>query len=621
MQNKHTRLRLYKKLLSITWALILVCTMLTVPTPAFADEPIDSSKSAAQNGFYGLDNQNGSSTFDVNEIIDASKASNANNANKANKASEISFSEDDLENAGASYDEQTGILEFDSEVDGVISLPYTYAPDDQDNPNDSDGAEQLKSLSLVGTLANYPSVVAAAESRLGLPYVYGAAGPNSFDCSGLTYWCYLQADRGNIGRADYDQRAKALISWPYAGPNSAAPGDVLWWDGHVAIYVGGGRYIHAPEPGKTVCYSSWNIENSTVLRFSGAGNTGVGPSETPTNVASTLSYTAHIQDVGDQQGWVIAGKNAGTTGASKRLEGIRVITGNQASGIGVSYTSHIQDKGWEADINNSATWKSNGQESGSRGSSKRLEAIKIVLTGANAGNYDIYYQVHAQNYGWLAWAKNGQAAGTAGFGYRLEAIRIVLVAKGSDPNKASGLQAISGTVHPDPYINANALPNLGFSAVAHIENLADQTFTNQSEFIGTTGRSLRVEALNINKLTNIPPNMSGSIEYRTHIQNLGDQGWTKMGSTSGTRGEAKRLEAVNIRLTGQLANSYDVYYRTHVQNIGWTGWSKNGTDSADKSTWSGSAGYSYRMEAIQIAIVDKNIDVPPGAIGRSFYKK
>ncbi|PKM48757.1 MAG: hypothetical protein CVV01_01850, partial [Firmicutes bacterium HGW-Firmicutes-6] len=46
-----------------------------------------------------------------------------------------------------------------------------------------------------------------------------------------------------------------------------------------------------------------------------------------------------------------------------------------------------------------------------------------------AADYDIYYQVHAQNFGWLDWAKNGDSAGTEGFGYRLEAIKIMVVPK------------------------------------------------------------------------------------------------------------------------------------------------------------------------------------------------
>jgi uncharacterized protein YjdB len=78
-------------------------------------------------------------------------------------------------------------------------------------------------------------------------------------------------------------------------------------------------------------------------------------------------------------------------------------------------------------------WVSNGALSGTEGRSLRLEAIQIRLTGTAASQYDIYYRVHAQNFGWMGWAKNGQSAGTAGYSYRLEAIQIVLVPKGTSP--------------------------------------------------------------------------------------------------------------------------------------------------------------------------------------------
>ncbi len=112
----------------------------------------------------------------------------------------------------------------------------------------------------------YSDVVAAAASSEGCPYVWGASGPNDFDCSGLTSWSYLQAGRGWIGRTDYEQKARALASWPYT-EGGAAPGDVLWWPGHVAIYVGGGTYIHAANPSLGVLYSSWDINSALVLRF------------------------------------------------------------------------------------------------------------------------------------------------------------------------------------------------------------------------------------------------------------------------------------------------------------------------------------------------------------------
>jgi len=101
----------------------------------------------------------------------------------------------------------------------------------------------------VGT---YNSVVEAAYSRLGCPYVWAATGPNSFDCSGLTQWCYRQVGI-SIPRVDTSQRAAATSILPVS---EAQPGDILWMWGHVGIYIGGGQYIHAPQPGDVVRIAS-----------------------------------------------------------------------------------------------------------------------------------------------------------------------------------------------------------------------------------------------------------------------------------------------------------------------------------------------------------------------------
>ena len=122
------------------------------------------------------------------------------------------------------------------------------------------------------------------------------------------------------------------------------------------------------------------------------------------------------------------GAVSGTSGESKRLEAIQIKLENQKYSGSIQYTTHIQDIGWEiADENE---WKSNGATSGTSGKSKRLEAIRIRLTGEMAKHYDVYYRVHAQNLGWMGWTKNGLPAGTSGYSYRLEAIQIQLVPKG-----------------------------------------------------------------------------------------------------------------------------------------------------------------------------------------------
>ena len=61
---------------------------------------------------------------------------------------------------------------------------------------------------------------------------------------------------------------------------------------------------------------------------------------------------------------------------------------------------------------------------------KPIEAINIELTGTISKDYDIYYRVHAQDFGWLGWAKNGENAGSQGYAKHVEAIQIQLVKKG-----------------------------------------------------------------------------------------------------------------------------------------------------------------------------------------------
>ena len=116
------------------------------------------------------------------------------------------------------------------------------------------------------------------------------------------------------------------------------------------------------------------------------------------------------------------------------------------------------------------------------------------------------------------------------------------------------------------------------------------------------------------KLNLSNPTYGGSIVYSTHIQNIGWQQEVYDGETSGTTGQSLRLEAIRIRLTGDMEKYFDVYYRVHVQDFGWLGWTKNGEAA-------GSEGYSYRMEAMEIKILPKGSAEAPDTSGRAFYIK
>lgn len=121
----------------------------------------------------------------------------------------------------------------------------------------ANGTASAASSAAPATASNIPangSIVAIAQSQIGAPYVWGGSSPSTgFDCSGFTMWVY--------GQAGYylPHSSNAQAGYGTAVPASAvAAGDLLVWNGHVAIYAGGGQIIHAATSGKPVKYSSYS---------------------------------------------------------------------------------------------------------------------------------------------------------------------------------------------------------------------------------------------------------------------------------------------------------------------------------------------------------------------------
>ena len=307
----------------------------------------------------------------------------------------------------------------------------------------------------------------------------------------------------------------------------------------------------------------------------------------------SVSYIVHGQDYGWEKDWKKDGQTSGTEGQCKRLEAIQIKLPDDVSGS-IEYRTHIQDIGWEKN------WSKDGAKSGTEGQCKRLEAIQIKLTGEVEKNYDVYYSVHAENFGWLGWAKNGEEAGTAGYGYRLEAIRIQLVTKG---DKAPEL---IGTIK-----EAMKARLVGYQT--HVQDYGTQAYVYDGAMAGTEGECKRMESIRMK----LPSSVNSSIQYRSHVQDIGwEKNWASNGSLSGTTGQCKRLEAIQIKLSGDVAKNYDVYYRVHAQDYGWLAWAKNGESS-------GTEGYAKRLEAIEVRLVPKGTtpDLPASANEKAFIKK
>lgn len=102
------------------------------------------------------------------------------------------------------------------------------------------------------------TVVSFAYSLLGRPYVWGASGPNAFDCSGLAMYVYSHF---GVGLPHYT--GSQFSMGMSVSKSNLQPGDLVFFNtygsvSHVGIYIGGGNFIHAPGTGKSVTISNLN---------------------------------------------------------------------------------------------------------------------------------------------------------------------------------------------------------------------------------------------------------------------------------------------------------------------------------------------------------------------------
>jgi peptidoglycan DL-endopeptidase CwlO len=123
---------------------------------------------------------------------------------------------------------------------------------------DSQAADRSSSRVSLGDVpaasARAAAAFAAAQTRIGDPYVYGATGPGSFDCSGLMQWSYAQAGV-SIPRTSEAQAGAG----PHLTESQLEVGDLVIFFGdasHVGMYAGNGQVLHAPHPGASVRYEA-----------------------------------------------------------------------------------------------------------------------------------------------------------------------------------------------------------------------------------------------------------------------------------------------------------------------------------------------------------------------------
>ena len=291
----------------------------------------------------------------------------------------------------------------------------------------------------------------------------------------------------------------------------------------------------------------------------------------------TLSGSSNVQRYGDIDGvWDDSSATLtlkGNTDENKEYRQIEAITVNLNNSTGfdgsLKYSVYVQSKGWQE-------FKSAGNEAGTRNKGLRIDGLKMELTGELASKYTVQYSVQLQkNDKSQGFVSDGTVAGSPSDSRMIEEIKIRIVP-------------------------ANEGTSTTVNYRAHRESLGwGSKWSKDGSVAGQQGKSKQIDSLEMNLTGN---QYKGGIEYRSKVQKTGlEKNWSSNGMTSGTPG--KKIDSVAIRLTGEVADHYDVYYRVCVQSVGWLGWAKNGAET-------GVSDLSYKLEAIQVVLVDKGSAAP-----------
>ena len=210
------------------------------------------------------------------------------------------------------------------------------------------------------------------------------------------------------------------------------------------VYDDGEAIYTAVAKGNTLTFQTDSFSVFSIVETPGAETTDntskvEEPDETD-DIYDKVNFSAHVQRrIGTDDEADIAATvsddgiiSLGTHGQSRRVEKI-TLTGLDADEV--EMTAHVQKRVDHPEDVADLTQVVNEDGSisiGTEHQSRRIEAFSMNLKGDLAEKYDVYYRVHAQNYGWLGWAKNGEIAGTSGHSFRLEGIEIIFVEKGTE---------------------------------------------------------------------------------------------------------------------------------------------------------------------------------------------
>ena len=374
--------------------------------------------------------------------------------------------------------------------------------------------------------------------------------------------------------------------------------------------------------GESVTFTSTSSKNTQSVEWKLPG----ASIETSTDNTVTVTYdkpgvySASLSAIND-----IGGTIAMQTGmiivTDKVSEGLTNLSLNKATEAD-AYVSDAEAPQFAVDGDKSKKWCATGKAPHwitiDLGETKTVSEVSITHAegggeGAdmNTMEYIISVSNDGENFTDLTHVTKNRAGETTDAFKPVEAryvkLTVVKPTQGSDTAARIYEITVNGYDGPKSDLTAPVEEPLAVTYRTHVQNDGWQDFVSNGELSGTSGRGLRLEGIEIYLDNNT---MDGGVEYRTHVQNEGWQDYVANGVMSGTKGKGLRLEAIQVRLTGEVAEKYDIYYRTHIQDKGWLGWAVNDGKS-------GSAGLSKRLEAIEIRLVEKG-GAAPGSTDNAY---
>lgn len=142
---------------------------------------------------------------------------------------------------------------------------------------------------------------------------------------------------------------------------------------------------------------------------------------------------------------------------------------------------------------------------------------------------------------------------------------------------------------------------LGVEYQVHVEGYGWTDWKKNGQVAGTTGESRRCEAIRF-RLIDKPEYEEIFLHGNAHVENIGWLGFVPENEVCGTTGQARKLEALQFSLVGKDAGKYSINFRSHSQDLGTQDWAKDGE-------FSGSEGAGLRIEAVQMIVTDKGVDL------------